>query len=301
MIIIRISGGIGNQLFQYALGRSLTLSSGAPLLLDTSSYSHTKPGEPLRIYTLPRFNIKGKVAIQDDFKSIKVPDPADQGFIAKLKRKVIRMRESDKAFHERRIVLESNFFFIPDILNIKDNAFLAGVWQSEKYFKEHSNQIRKEFTLKEPLSSKALEIQRQMAASESVAVHIRRGDQVRDPNLVKKHGLLTNDYYSNALKYMKSEVKAPKFFVFSDEIEWVKKNMDFDSDTVYVSEANLPDYEELTVMSSCKHQIIAKSSFSWWGAWLNENPNKMVIAPKQRFVSDTDQAKDLIPEGWVML
>jgi len=298
---MRVSGGIGNQLFQYALGRALTLESGAPLLLDISSYIKPKPGEALRAYTLPRFNIQGEIAAHSDFGSIGVPDPADQSFIAKLKRRLIRARESDEAFHQRRIILEGAFNFIPDILNVKGNAFLAGVWQSEKYFKDHADQIRKDLVLKESLSSKALEIQKQMRESQSVAVHVRRGDQVSDPDLVKKHGLLTDEYYSSALKYMKSKLSDPRFFVFSDEIGWVKQNMGFGADAVYVSESNLPDYEELMLMASCKHQIIAKSSFSWWGAWLNQNPNKIVIAPRQRFASDSQEAKDLIPDSWIEL
>lgn len=300
-VITRISGGLGNQLFQYALGRALAIESGAALKLDLSSYSHRKPHEAVRTYTLDKFNIEAQVAAKNDFKSIGIPDPADQGFMTKLKRRLIRMRESDKAFHERRIILESSFGFIPDILNVKSGAFLAGVWQSEKYFKKYADQIRKDLALKEPLSSKALEIQGQMNANESVAIHIRRGDQVRDPNLVKKHGLLTNDYYANAIGYMKSKLSNPRFFVFSDEIEWVKRNMGFDSGTVYVSESNLPDYEELALMSSCKHQIIAKSSFSWWGAWLNQNPKKIVVAPKRRFAQESTEAQDLIPESWIRL
>ncbi len=298
---MRISGGLGNQLFQYALGRALTLESGAPLLLDISSYAKPKPGEAIRTYTLPRFNIHGEIATHADFRSIGVPDPADHGLVARVRRRIIRAMESDKAYHERRIILEGAFSFIPDILNIKGGAFLAGVWQSEKYFKAYADVIRKELTLREALSSKAAVIQEQMQTGESVAIHIRRGDQVSDPALVKKHGLLTDDYYSTALKYVKSKLNAPRFFVFSDETDWVRQNMNFDADTAYISESDVPDYEALMLMASCKHQIIAKSSFSWWGAWLNANPAKIVIAPKQRFAATTEPAKDLIPEDWVEL
>ncbi|MDD5165091.1 MAG: alpha-1,2-fucosyltransferase [Candidatus Pacebacteria bacterium] len=304
MIIIRISGGIGNQLFQYALGRALSLAHNTELKLDTHFYGLNI--EPNRSFKLPHFNIQHieqLIATDSNFIKTGIPNPIKQDVFSKIIRKGFRFIESIKPLQKRKIILEPGFDFIPEVMQIDHDCYLSGVWQSEKYFKQFETTIKSDFQLKKPLSDRGAELEKMIESSLSVSIHIRRGDQVNDPALLKKHGDLTREYYSGALEYIKEKTNgAPlRVFVFSDEIEWVKNNMNFSPDAVYVSEYNIPDYEELIIMSSCTHNIIAKSSYSWWGAWLNTNPQKIVIAPKQRFGDPKTIAHDLIPESWIQL
>ncbi|HTK33037.1 MAG TPA: alpha-1,2-fucosyltransferase [Candidatus Paceibacterota bacterium] len=304
MIITRISGGIGNQLFQYAVGRALSLKNNTELKLDTHFYGLNI--EPDRSFKLSHFNIpniEALIATDADFKKTGIPNPIKQDLFSKIIRKGFRTIESIKPINKRKVVLEPTFNFIPKVMDIRGDCYLSGVWQSEKYFTEFEAAIRKDFALKVPLSEKAAHVKRMMEASSSVSIHIRRGDQVKDPVLLKKHGELTKEYYSKALVYIQEKTGGTpiRIFVFSDEIDWVKENMNFGTDAVYVSEYKIPDYEELVVMSACTHHIIAKSSYSWWGAWLNPNNDKIVIAPKQRFGEASNVAHDLIPESWVQL
>lgn len=303
MIIVRISGGIGNQLFQYALGRALSFANNDELKLDISAYDLNI--EPNRSFKLSHFNIQNitsLIASNNDFKRIGVPSPKKQSLFSKGWRKIYRLFETFKTIKKRKMVIEPGFDFYPEILNIKNSCYLLGVWQSEKYFKHIEVTLQKDFSLKNPLSSKAQELKKIIDSSMSVSIHIRRGDQVSDPWLLKKHGALTEEYYSKAIRYIqqKWDVKL-SIFIFSDDTSWVKDNLNLGTNIIYVSEYNLPDYEELVLMSYCKHNIIAKSSFSWWGAWLNNNPQKIVTAPKQRFGDPTTITNDLIPESWIQL
>jgi hypothetical protein len=312
MIIIRISGGIGNQLFQYALGRALSLRNNDELKLDISFYGLGI--EPDRSFKMAHFNIPNIsdiIATPADFNKVGIPAPARQDVFSKIWRVMHRLLESRKPLHKRRVVLEPKFGFCPEILKIEGNCYLSGVWQSEKYFAGCTEQIRKDFELAVPLSGAAAGMTERIrsAGDGSISVHVRRGDQVDDPKLLKKHGRLDRDYYLPAAEYAAGMVRSPHLFVFSDDISWCENNMLFNLPTTYVgaqtgsptATETIPDYEELFLMSLCKHNIIAKSSFSWWGAWLNKNPYKIVIAPKQRFGTETGESDDLIPGTWVKI
>jgi hypothetical protein len=312
MIIIRISGGIGNQLFQYSLGRALSLKNGDELKLDTSFYELGI--EPDRSFKLPHFNIpdiSGMIAGPADFKKIGVSDPSRQDIFSRARRRAIRAMKSVKPLNKKGIILEPRFGFCPEILEVKGNHYLSGVWQSEKYFSGCAEQIRKDFELATPLSEAAAGMAERIRSADdgSISVHVRRGDQTDDPKLLKKHGHLDHDYYLPAVEYAAGKVRSPSLFVFSDDISWCEKNMSFNLPTTYVGAQTgspmatgaIPDYEELFLMSLCKHNIVAKSSFSWWGAWLNRNPDKIVVAPKQRFGTETGEPDDLIPGTWVKI
>lgn len=298
MIIVRISGGIGNQLFQYAIGRALSLKNVDELRLDTHFYGLGI--EPDRSFKLSHFKVTTPIATPTDFAEAHIPDPSKQNFLSKLARKWQRLVDSQRPFHKRKLIFEPDFNFHPDVMENKGNTYLSGVWQSEKYFKGYGNQIRKDFELKQPLSTAAQSLADEIkaAGNGSISLHVRRGDQVRDPWLLKKHGTLTEDYYTKAVEYIAGKVPSPKIFIFSDEIEWCKENLKFDIPVTYINGA---DYEDIHLMSLCANHIIAKSSFSWWGAWLDPKPNKIVVAPKQRFGDATVAAADLLPDSWIKL
>ncbi|MDO8493084.1 MAG: alpha-1,2-fucosyltransferase [bacterium] len=299
MIIVRISGGIGNQLFQYAMGRALTLKNGQELKLDTTFYEMGI--EKDRYFKLNDFNITQNIATPEDFKKIGVPNPKNNSLPARLVRKFCRDLGPYLPLNRRRMIIETTFNFRPEIFNIKKDCYLSGVWQSERYFVEYADQIRQDFQLSVPLSAEAEALKRDITQVNAISLHVRRGDQVHNPHLLQKHGALGGEYYKNAVNHMISKTTLPHLFIFSDEIEWCKENLKFNIPTVYVAGKNLKDYEEMALMSWCKHNIIAKSSFSWWGAWLNANPKKIIVAPAQRFGSDTQTAPDLYPDSWIKI
>jgi len=304
MIIIRISGGIGNQLFQYAFGKALSLRNSCDLKLDTHVYDLNI--EPDRSFKLPHFNIPEiptMMATPIDFKKLKIVNPAKKNILSKALRYLNRKLESRKPLNQRKTLFEPGFDFYPDIANMKESHYFCGVWQSEKYFANYADIIKKSFLLSAPFSASAMTMAEHIksAGTNSVSIHIRRGDQVQDPWLLKKHGDLGKQYYYTAVENIAGKISDLHLFVFSDNIAWCQENIKFNLPTTYVSASNIPDYEELALMSHCSHNIIAKSSFSWWAAWLNSNPNKIVIAPKQRFGNASVKAADLIPESWILL
>lgn len=296
MIITRLSGGLGNQLFQYAVGLSLSVKNKDILKTDIISLTNGA-----RRYSLDGFNISGAVSTEKDILDIRIPSTTDNSFLGKVRRKLFRATEYHKLLNKKRYIVEPNSIFFPEILEIKNSCYLNGNWQSEKYFIDIADIVRKEFSLKNKLSEKASVFLNEIKSTESpVSIHIRRGDYISNKKTNSFHGTCSPDYYKKATDIIEKTVTSPKYFIFSDDIEWVEKNLKLNFPTVYVSGNNIPDYEEMVLMSKCKHNIIANSSFSWWGAWLNNNPNKIVIAPKKWFNTNTN-TKDLIPENWITI
>lgn len=301
MIIIRISGGLGNQMFQYATGRALALRNKTELFLDTHFFEANNRNTP-RKYTLGKFNIVEKIADETDFRAVGIPNPASRSFTASLGRKLFRLKEALSPFSKKKFIIQIYNGFLPKILEASDNCYLSGNWQSEKYFIQSSEIIRKELSLKVELSSDAKAILQTIKNGPSVSVHVRRGDYAQSQLTYKKHGLCSPEYYRNAVNYISQINNNLNFFLFSDDPEWAETNLRFPGPTFIVSKLNLMDYEELILMSQCDHNIIANSSFSWWAAWLNSSPKKVVIAPKQWLNPSLKvSANDLIPEEWITL
>ncbi len=285
MIIIKLNGGLGNQLFQYSLGRKLSIKNNDIFKLDLSGLEKNKD----RRYSLGNFNIIENFATDKDIKKIK-----KNGFR--------NMIDRLKPYYKRSIIKYKGYDFDPNILKLAGNFYLDGYWQSEKYFKDIENILRKEITLKEPLSDKHLELTGHIKSSNSVSVHIRRGDYVTNKKFSSVYNLLNEKYYQEAVEFIAGKINDPRFFIFSDDINWAKQNLNIPYPKIFVSGENgAKDYEELILMSLCKHNIIANSSFSWWGAWLNQNPHKIVISPSRWFNNKDGNIKDLIPENWVKL
>lgn len=298
MIIARLSGGLGNQLFQYALGRALSLKNKDELKLDTHFFGLGI--EKARPFKLSHFNISAGIAQKADFRKIGIPSQANQDLLSKILRKIYRMLEESKPLPKRKVVIERRFDFDPDIMEIKSSCYLSGVWQSEKYFKDSEDIIRKEFTLKNNPSAAAESWMRKAMECNSVSIHIRRGDYVEDPRTNRFHGVCSPEYYARAISLISQKIKDPIFFIFSDDIDWVKDNFKISHLAHYVSDKKIPDYEELIIMSRCRHHITANSTFSWWGAWLNENKDKIVIAPEEWF-KVYENTTDLLPDSWIKM
>ena len=176
-----------------------------------------------------------------------------------------------------------------------------GYFQSEDYFLPHEMLIRKEFTLQDSLQGDAEALTQKIKETKNaVSLHVRRGDYVNNPQVLRDFGVCSLAYYESAMTYIRERVSNPVFFVFSDDIPWVKANLPVGDNTVFVQGSGLTDKIELSLMSQCMHNIIANSSFSWWGAWLNPNPDKIVIAPTPWF-NQTPYNKRIIPESWTQI
>lgn len=294
MVIVKLIGGLGNQMFQYAVGRGLAHKLGVELKLDISAFVNHE----MRKYSLGIFNIKENFASPKEILKLTVAYP---GTIERMARWILDRRAGPRQLPSF-IREKKKCFFDPDILNLTGEVFLEGYWQSEKYFCDIDGIIRQEFTEKTSLTLKSKEFLRQIVSCESVNIHIRRGDYVSNPRTNAHHGTCSLDYYHRSVERITQAVKSPHFFVFSDEPEWACDNLKLDYQTTYIDHnGEDKDYEDLHLMSQCKYHIMANSSFSWWGAWLSNYPDKIVIAPKKWFNDYPTDTCDLCPEDWIRL
>jgi hypothetical protein len=266
-------------MFQYALGRNLALKNNTILKFDVSELEQDK----LRNYELAIFNIPGNIASKFTMMFIRM---FNNRIISKISAQYyLYIKQQDPYFNEK-------------ILLKKGNIYLDGYWQSENYFKEIRNIIIKDFTIKFEQDKRNKSMIKKIKNSNSVCIHIRRGDYFSNAKTNKFHGLCSFKYYYNAIEIIVGKVKNPTFFIFSDDSQWTKENLKLKYSAIYVN-INSPKkgYEDLRLISNCKHFIIANSSFGWWGAWLSDNPNKIVCAPKRWFRS-ADEG-DIVPKSWI--
>ena len=301
MIITKLQGGLGNQMFQYAIGRHLAHLNNTELKLDISVYDSQNKNDTPRRYSLESFNIVGEIAKQQDTKKMKLPHMVSKNIFARAYRKLFRYLEIKKSINKRTYINEPYFKFCEDVLKRKGDAYLSGNWQSEDYFKDIDSIIRKDFTLKDKSAIYKNKLQQILSIDNSVSLHVRRGDYVNNPKTKENHGVLPISYYNKAVQLIEEKTENPTFFIFSDDIKWVKENLKTDSPTIFISDERLKDFEELILMSNCAHNIIANSSFSWWGAWLNNNPLKIVIAPKMWFRNPSRIKDNPSPESWIRI
>lgn len=284
MIIVKLQGGLGNQLFEYSAGLALAKKLKTELKLDVSYYENDKK----RIYELDNFNISGKTANVDEIEKIQ-----KQSFLVKLtKRFWIRN-------HERKIFADT-YYFDKNFFNLPNNIYLDGFYNNQEYFKNIKDAVQTEFTLKNNFSQKVELLLTTIATDNSVSIHVRRGDYIL-PKYQEIFYPLTTEYYEQTVSLINQKVNDAHFFVFSDDIEW-SKTLPFPDNTAYIEKnaLGITDAEELVLMSKCKHNIIANSTFSWWGAWLNTNPDKIVIAPKKWSIYETAE-KNPIPPDWIRI
>lgn len=293
MVIVQILGGLGNQMFSYACGRALAERLKTDLILDLSSYARYH-----RKYMLNKFNINQKY--NKDFKKTIMVIKYSDIFLKKY-------FNTHWNFNLNGIkpVYENGSAYNVAIEDVEDNSYIQGYWGSEKYFADISEIIKREFTLKEKLSDNSLNWHKRIQKEScSVAMHIRRGDYINVPANQIIFKSLQVDYYQNAINVIKKKHDISAIFIFSNDILWCKENLKFGLPVYYV-DGNDEDhgYEDLYLMSQCSHNIIANSTFSWWGAWLNDNKNKMVVCP-QNFYKLNDKwhdSKDLCPKDWIKI
>jgi len=289
MVIVHLNGGLGNQLFQYAMGRRFAEVHKEKIKLDLTAFESYN----LRSYKLNHFNISSDIASPYEIARMKRKCKSNEAFLS---------CHFDFFYYLRKCITEKYFHFDPKILNLPNNIYLEGYWQSEKYFKDIEKVIRVEFTVSSKPDRENSELLDKITAVQSISLHIRRGDYVMNPATAQLHGICPLLYYQKAIDLVSNEIEKPEVFVFSDDTEWVTNNLKLKIPMTIVSH-NGPDqdYEDLRLMTNCKHHIIANSSFSWWGAWLGTNTDKMIIAPEKWFANPKLNTKDLIPESWIRI
>lgn len=284
MLIVELSGGLGNQMFEYATGRALAARRGELLTLDMVDFDKNATWS----YGLDQF----------------VLDPGIERVTSgRLWRKVRGalarrgLRVMDWGVHR-----EASLCFDEQVMANKRIRRIVGYFQSEKYFFDQRALILREFVPKDPLSSEAMILlQRIQRAEHPVSLHVRRGDYLK-PGPSGVYAALDLSYYHRAESYLRSAGIRPTFFVFSDDPDWCRTNLHLESKAEYTEPGKrLRNVEDLWLMSRCGHHVIANSSFSWWGAWLCGNPNQIVVAPAQWFTSEVHDATDIVPERWIRL
>jgi hypothetical protein len=284
-------------MFQYAAGRRLAHRHGAEFRLDHGFLEAARDVATSRRFELHHLNVRNGRASSADCSAI-----ARHG-LGLVSRTISGLLPLERQIsRSKRVVRERSYRFDSAILDLPDNVYLEGYWQSERYFADITGILCDEFAVSTPLAGDNLRIAETMNGCCAVSLHVRRGDYVTDRRTAAIHGVCGLEYYKSAAADIIKRVDAPHFFVFSDDPLWVKENLSLPSPTTFVDH-NGPDqgYEDLRLMSLCRHHIIANSSFSWWGAWLGSNPGKIVIAPKRWFNDENIDTTDLIPEVWIRI
>jgi hypothetical protein len=292
MIISQIIGGLGNQMFQYAAGRALSLKNDTTLTLDISGFENYGLHQGFELQRV--FTQTCEIASEADIRRV-------LGWQSPL---IIRRIISQKlftSFCNQRFIVEPHFQYWHEVSHVPIDCYLSGYWQSERYFFDVASQIRTDFTFKSPLEGLNVDLSEQIHRVNAVSLHVRRGDYANNPKTTATHGLCSIDYYLSAIRHVAERVKTPFFFIFSDDIHWVKNNLKINYPCQYVGHNyGAESYNDMRLMSLCKHHIIANSSFSWWGAWLNSSAEKIVVSPKRWFAIEKDTF-DLIPQNWVKM
>ena len=292
MVITNLIGGLGNQMFQYAVARALSLRLNSPLLLDISGFANYSLHQGFELQRI--FSGTTVAASKSDVNKI-------LGWQAPSIIKRLVSRPSLTAFRSKSFVLEPHFNYWAGISHLTGNCYLSGYWQTEKYFADVANEIRADFAFKPAMNPQNTELAQQIYQVNAVSLHVRRGDYANNAKNIATHGLCSLDYYQAAVQHIANQVESPHFFVFSDDIAWVKSNLKIDYPHQFIDHnKGAESYNDMCLMSMCKHNIIANSSFSWWSAWLNLDTDKIVIAPKQWFVNKIN-LPDLIPQEWVTI
>lgn len=280
MIVISFIGGLGNQMFQYALYKKFQMQ-GKEVEGNWNFCEHN--------YINTVFGLE---VLQASDEAIRNLGDFSTTFYSNMRRKFLGNK---KTYWQEG----NNTRYIPEILDLRE-GYLHGYWQSEKYFKDIRKELLMDFQFPQCLNNRNKEILRTVEATNSVSVHIRRGDYLQGEENYNYFGEVCSlEYYQNAMEYFRTKLENVSFFIFSNDMEWSRENLK-GNDCFYIDWNNgIEDYLDMYLMSKCKHNIIANSSFSWWGAWLNENTQKQVIVPIRWF--NKYSAEDTICDTWIRI
>lgn len=294
MVIVELKGGIGNQLFQYATGIALAEFHKTSLKVDIRNLD--KPDIVLgtyRTYKLKYLDNPPVIATESELENI----PQQNSLLSSLVNKINPIKN-------QVVFKEKSFGYSASIFKTRPDVYLKGNWQSEKYFKQYEATIQQKLSFDDfHISEHTRSLLKRIKETNSIAVHIRRGDYVSNKIANDVLGTLPIKYYQSAFEIIRSKTNAElESFIFSDDMLWTKEKLSFLKNKTFVElEDKERDIAEFHLMSKCKHNIIANSSFSWWAAWLNKNPDKIAIAPKRWFNKGPQDTQDLVPENWLRI
>lgn len=295
MIVVQLKGGLGNQLFQYAVGRMLSLTHRTELSFDTSFLANRVPDKAKTFYNfeLRHFSLPARIATQADI-------PFYSGRFSTRNRFTRGLHVLQIHARGFRYILQRQFEFDPRILALPDNVYLDGYWQTERYFQIVANQLRTDLDIRFPLSPVARQMQVQMQTTTSVCVHIRRGDYME---VVSQVGVVGADYIQAGIQHLAERFSGLHFYVFSNDPQWCIENLKIIHPHTFITPDNAGenDKEHFMLMSSAQHFIIANSTYSWWAAWLAKNTTKIVIGPKTWSLDPKKNTNDVMPESWLRL
>ena len=301
-IIVKLSGRFGNQLFQYATGYALAKINGFNLAVDISEYQiHQKMND----YTIGKLIPDIIVAKSSDVKKaigFRFPFSPKQKIYWKTLSKVEHILLLKKLFFAKSYIREPHFQYWSELKKINKSCLIYGVWQSELYFKEYRKDLLNIFELKKLSCIYSNDFYKRIQNdANSVAVHIRRGDYL-NPQTQSFHGVCDLEYYQKSMKIVSEQAQNPSFYIFTDDPEWATAQFkDLANVELIVPPNECDDVDSFWLMRTCRHQIIANSSFSWWAAWLNQNSQKIVIAPKKWFQNSDIITTDIYPKEWILV
>lgn len=282
MIISRIDGGLGNQMFQYAYGLFLSHTHNTELVLDLDSYR----SRPQHDYLLDRFQIDARIA--DSSLDSRIPSRyrSHSPWSWLQPGRLRRHKESPFGFQEKH-------------LRVPNNRYLVGYWQSERFFPGLREVLLKHFTLRRPLSDRSRQIAQRMQQTNSVAIHVRRGDYLTNPGAKKLYHHLGLNYYLACVDDWATQQSDAEVFVFSNDMPWCRENLQLAWPTHWVDHNSLENaYEDMILMSQSACCVIANSTFSWWSAWLNTRPGKTVYAPPAWFQNGAMDDSNILCSDW---
>jgi len=295
MVISRLWGGLGNQLFQYAYAYSIARENKCDLKLDARFFEkdyilknrHFVP-QKFNILELPLvYN-----AIITKKERLKIVTIFQNRYINLLIR--IPSRFFFRIKKDYKYLKETRYFYDNKNIYIRyKNIYIDGYWQCEEYFKKYRDELIQQYVVRNEKINNCI-LENCIDSNESIAIHIRRGDYINNKNPFSNLYLLNENYYFNAISAIEKRVKRPCYYIFTNDYEWVTEKFKNIKNCIIVNkDRKLSDIEEFQVMSLCKHQIISNSTFSWWAAWLNQNNKKIVIAPNRWFGN-----RNIIPNSW---
>jgi hypothetical protein len=300
MIITCLTGGLGNQMFQYAAGLALAERRRTALKLDVGWFREDPAHEAHNRYALSCFNITEQFATDDEIDRVRgVKLTHTERWLVSLAHalRLYRFARSNAApsnWHQ-----PPTFRFYPQLLEQPDNTYLSGMFQSEKFFAPVANLLRLHFSFRYPPPPEAAALAERIRSGPSAAMHFRRGDYVRNPGFAREIGALDLGYYHRAVHLLRERSPEATLYIFSDDIEAVAREFTPPGPHVFVRCVQPWHFwDELRLMSLCDHIAIANSTFSWWAAWLNPSPTKLVIAPELWFANSTHDSSDVVPAGW---
>ena len=293
MIVVKLFGGMGNQMFQYAFGYAVSKRLNIELFIDISAYEESKDFSIVtpRQYALGCFNLSTQLWSKSQSHFF-FPRP---GYISKAYHKILRL------LGKEALLYEYNRGFNPKVFNsIKSNTYANGYWQSYLYFESVKERLKEEFKFQSITNSLYESLIRQCIAS--VSIHIRRGDYASNDLIRSKHGLLSIDYYKRAIEYLIDSCGSNlHFFIFSDDKDWCLINFNFLRNQTIIETQDMPDWYDMYLMSLCTHHIIANSTYSWWGAWLGAKDLSLVVAPTYWYTDVKTESLFITPVDWKLL